>query len=382
MRLQVAADALSQALVVARSAVESKPPVPALGMVLLDASADDGLVVTGADLEGRAWRQVCALVAEPGAVCLPPDPLTTFLVACRGSETVTVTATARHRAELVCGRARTTVVGLPSKQFPPAPDFSNPSYVAPVSAPELADLIASVAHAAVHDRPGAVLSGVSLRIEQGRVTLTAADSFRMAIRVGEEVADSNRALAVVVSAKGLERTAKAMAGAVGACLFVDAQRTMLLISSDAGSWAMRLLEGQYPDVERVIPTDPTTVVTLDRTAFRSALQLTRGIDDADVGFKTRFTIEPGSLLVRAADAYGERTVEMELEAQVEGEPLRVSFNGKYMLDALQALWASRPKDDQVCLRLLSATRAIVLVSPDDTDGAHRQGVMPIADGRE
>jgi DNA polymerase-3 subunit beta len=132
----------------------------------------------------------------------------------------------------------------------------------------------------------------------------------------------------------------------------------------------RLIEGQFPNFQQVVPTSHTTKVTLDRDSFLSAVKLAQVVADASAHI-VRFAITTtngGAIDITAAADVGDHAA--HIEAKVEGEGTTIAFNAKYLVDVL-----SRVESDQFSLELTGPVAPGLLRPLDGRDYLHV--VMPV-----
>jgi DNA polymerase-3 subunit beta len=378
MKITLLPERLREALDVALKAHHPGPAtynIPALGHVLLEAR-DDTLTVTGTDLETRAWRTVLAEVERPGAVTMAPSTLRDLTDVVPGDEPLTIEVDEKHRATLTCGRVTVRSAGLDPEQFPAIPDFSDPVTDLTFAADLLAVLIGSVAHAVGTGRSQSVYAGIYVRIADGTLLLAAADGYRLAVRSAP--IDDQSDLTMVVLGKPLIAAGALLAKATSVRLLVDSKRSMVLLDSEIGCWAIRLVEAQFPDFNRVIPPDCPILVTVDRAALAAAARLVKGITSsheregrtfqtsrADLG------VRDGSLELRAGDATGDHSADTVLDAELIGEPLTIGFDSGYLRDAVGAFSSER-----VVLELQGPALPALVREPGERNG-HLQVLMPM-----
>lgn len=337
MKATVLAGQFAAALAVAQKAVAKKAHIPILAGVLVEATAEDGgrLTLTGTDTYTRAWHGVAARVDRPGAVILPPESLARFLAAVDPADAVTISVNEQHKAMLVSGANKSTVSGLDADDYVPMAPIGGGAEV--TFAPTVfAGLVKAVAYAAAKDESRPVLVGVLLQSAGGTVTLAAADGFRMAM-VQYAFPDAPD-LSVIVPASPLAQAAGMADGPVR--LSVDAGGNRLLIASDGGSWALTLIDGQFPDFTRIVPAASLVTLELDREPFKRALGLVEKIDKGENGFKVKLTptADAVGLFAHSQDEEAEAT----LTCVVTGEPLvSVNFNLTYLRQAVDAVDADR-----------------------------------------
>lgn len=382
MKLALLPEATKSALAVAQMALGKSAWQPIVGHVLLEASVDGGLRVSGTDLEARAWHTIAAEVHEHGSVTLPPKALLDFLDATRPGEPFSLAVNDQHKAELVYAKTRVRIAGLDPEGFPPCPDFSDPETDLTVSADVLATLIQSVSHAVAPDGSRAVLAGILVRVRGGELTLVAADGHRLALR---SVAVDAPDIEVIAQGRVLAKAVGVLSRATSARLLVDRRASMVCLDTEAGCLAVRLIEGQFPDFNRFIPRDPPIQVTVDRSDLLRAARLIRNVVTEEVNSdkrrsstqRARLTVGADTLVVQASGTDGDQEAEIVLEAvRTRGDDLTIVFNGAYFRDAIEAIESPR-----VVLEMTGPASPAIVRPDGEPNGSHQHVLMPMHDAR-
>jgi DNA polymerase-3 subunit beta len=265
------------------------------------------------------------------------------------------------------------VAGLDPEQFPVAPDQTAPLVDLMLNAALLAQLVGSVGHAIAPADNRPTLAGILVQVRDTMLTLASADGFRMAVRsVPIEAAD----LGIIVSGKPLIKAAGAIKAAESVRLQVDQHASALLLDTEVGSWSLRLIEGQYPDFQRIIPTDPPVRVTCLRDDILRALRLVNRIEQTATGYRVHLRIERNAIGLRAGTDTTDQEAGAEIDAELEaGEPFSVAYNTAYLSDAVSAI-----EGERVALDIGGALKPCIIRAAGEPDG-HLQIIMPMATPR-
>jgi DNA polymerase-3 subunit beta len=351
-------------------AVASKSSLPVLSNVLLTADAD-GLHVAATDLEIGMRRTVPAQVEMHGSITLPAR-LLTDVIGGLPNDKVTLTLDDRTQSvKIECARSTSNIHGIAAEDYPKLPEMANQQGCVTLPAPALKRAIEQVAFAAAKDESRPVLAGVLVRLNGDCMTLAAADGFRLAVKkitLSEVVTDDQ--VEVIIPARALDNLARVL-GDGDAMLAWNT--STLQATTDAAVLYSRLIDGKFPDFERIIPQKHTTRSILDVKAFQRALKLATLFANASQNI-VKITTEPGSeepgKLVLSANAteVGDNTG--EVEGMVEGDGGQIAVNCKFLADALAAMGTT-----QVALEQQTAQNPGVLKPVGEDDYVHV--VMPM-----
>jgi DNA polymerase-3 subunit beta len=339
MRVSCLQENLARGLATVQRAVASRSTLPQTTHVLV--STDAGrlrLAATNLEIAITSW--VGAQVDEEGAITVPARVFTEF-VNSLPNEPIQLSVSPRARQlHLVCGRYEATMAGMDPADFPPIPAIEDgPATRIDPQALRLA--IAQVEFAAATDDTRPVLTGVHTLLEDQQVTLAAADGFRLAVhRLPLEEPVPER-LEVIVPARALRELQRLLGDEEDPLLFaVNAARSQAVFRLRNVEMVSQLIQGTFPNYSQLIPQEYKTRTVIN---LKELLQETRraAIFARDGSNIVRLQVEvteggPGRLIVSArAEELGEHRG--ELDALVEGEPIKIAFNARYLQDVLQVL---------------------------------------------
>ena len=203
------------------------------------------------------------------------------------------------------------------------------------------------------------LTGVLLHFQESSLTLVAADAWRLAKRSLCGVAGD---LTVIVPAKALGEVVRLFREeADDVELRFSPAHNQVFIRCGATEVASRLLDGQYPNYEQIIPSAASTVVRAPRADLVRAVRMVGVLADSMTFRPVSIGVRDGSIeLTSVAMEIG--NAEATLEAEVEGEATQIALNSRFLLDALAAVAA-----EQVELRLSGPTSPAVIRGIDTDD---------------
>jgi DNA polymerase-3 subunit beta len=344
MKVTCLPEKLNEGLATVGRVVSAKSPLPVLGNVLLQ--TDGGqlkLAATNLELTVICW--VGAKVEEEGAITLPARLLADYVGLLSAGEPLELELKGK-RAHLRCGRFEANISGVDAEEFPAIPSIDGGTTLR-IAAPTFKEAIGQVVFAAAPDDSRPVLAGVLMTVQEGRLTLAAADGFRLAVRkldVGD-VPD----LAMIVPAKALVEVARGLPSDADEQveISVTMDQSQVLFRHRQAEVVSRLIEGQFPDFNRIIPRESKTRVTLQTADILRATKAAQ-VFARDNSMIVRLNLVPaeggddalGRVTVAATSAeIGDNTG--DVDASVEGDAMQVAFNGRYLRDALEALDATQ-----------------------------------------
>jgi DNA polymerase-3 subunit beta len=338
MKFRVERDALADALAWVARALPSRPVVPVLSGLRLEAG--DGLTLSCFDYEVSATAQLDAEVEEPGAVLVPGRLLAEIT---RSLPALAVDFAADGDVvNLTCGSAEFTVVQLPGDEYPSLPE--PPPLAGTVDGGDLAAAIGQVLPAASRDDTLPMLTGVCLDIEGEALTLAATDRYRLAVREMEwhPVRPGLRAVALA-PARTLADAARTMASGSPVSIGFEAgggsdqeprpAEGMISFGMGGRRLTARLIGGEFIRYRSRFPSEYGCRADVPAGPFTEAVRRVSLV--ADRASPVRLAFGPGSVVVEAQTEGRARAVET-VTAEFHGDQPVISFNPHYLLDGLVA----------------------------------------------
>ena len=331
---------LSRGLANVSRAVAARATLPVTQNVLLE--GDDGqlkLTATNTEISISTW--IGAQIEGEGRVTVPARMLTDFVNSLPG-QTVDI----EFKNEPV-GVVHTSdkfnceINGIASEEFPPIPTVDGGSSVT-IPADTFRGALERVVLAAATDDSRPVLTGVKVELAGDAFTLAAADGCRLAVESGKVDAPVNAEVGVIVPAKTLAEVERLLGdGSASVELSIDADGRSAKFRLDTSEVVTALVQGTFPDYEKLIPTSWGTKATIDLAGM---VQATRAasIFARDGSGIIRVIVNPGDgdasgavKVISRAEEVGSN--ENELDAAVDGDETKVAFNSKFLMDVLNVL---------------------------------------------
>lgn len=323
--------------------VEGRNTIPVLGNVLITVTpSDDGITdgsvsITGTDLDIRITATGTAKVAEGGTVTVPASTLGDIVRKFPAGADIAV-STESNNLIVKSGRSRFKLPTLPAEDFP---DITVGEFSATFDV-DLAALFKPVAFAISTEETRFYLNGVYLHTVGGKLRAVATDGHRLARHDGVEAPDFP---GVIVPRKTVGLVP---AGVVS----VSVSSTKVRFATNGLEVVSKVVDGTFPDYQRVIPSGNDKVATVDRAALFSAADRVSTIS-SERGRSVKLSFAAGSVALSTRSDSGEASDELAVE--YESEPLDVGFNASYLRDVLGTF-----QDEQVQMKLNdSASPAVI-----------------------
>ncbi|MBC6449223.1 DNA polymerase III subunit beta [Actinokineospora xionganensis] len=367
MKIRVERDGLADAVAWVARSLPSRPPVPVLGGVLLDAGSADGsegLTVSGFDYEVSATVGIPATVADGGRT-LVSGRLLADITKSLPAQPVEISVDG-SRVAIACGNAKFSLPTMPVEDYPQLPAM--PQHAGELAGEVFGQAVSQVAVAAGKDDTLPMLTGVRVEIAGDKLTLVATDRFRLAMREFEwkpsgDVEDA----AVLVPARTLAEAAKAL-GSSGRTveLALSPGDGLLGLSGSGRRATTRLLDAEFPRYRQLLPSEQTSAAIISVAPLVEAIKRVSLV--AERGTQVRLEFSDGGLRL-SAGGDDEGSAEEELPVDFTGDPVTIAFNPGYLQDGLAALHCDRAE-----LSFTTPNRP-ALIKPVGEDGEVTPGYL-------
>jgi DNA polymerase-3 subunit beta len=344
VKLSVMQENLARGLSVVSRAVSSRSTLPVLANVLLK-TEDAGLKLTATNLEIGITYWVPGKVESDGATTVPARLLTDLVSSLPAGDRVDLELQPGDTLHLKSGRFETNIKGIDADEFP-AIQAAGERPTTRIAQNVLRRALAEVTFAAASDEARPILTGVLGRFEGDQLTLAAADNYRIAVRT-IPILDAVPETSVVIPARALNELARVLADVEDPVEVVLAgARNQVLFHLEGIDLVSRLIDGQFPNYQQVMPQAHATRAVLDREELLRAVRPAALIAHESANIvKLQIGGDGDSGVTVSANAeVGDHVG--QVEAAVEGDDTTIAFNARYLADVLTNVSA-----DQFALEL-------------------------------
>ncbi|MGZ4437434.1 MAG: DNA polymerase III subunit beta [Kineosporiaceae bacterium] len=363
MKFTVERDVLADAVAWAARSLPVRPSVPVLAGLLIETS-DDGLVLSTFDYETSARATLPATVSEEGKALVSGRLLADI---CRSLPARPVEVTVDgSKASLTCGKARFSLQTMPVEEYPTLPDM--PQATGRVRSDVFATAVSQAVTAAGRDDMLPVLTGVRIEIEGDGISLLATDRFRLSLReLSWDPGSTDLSAAALVPAKVLADTAKSLTSGAEVSIALSASGTGEGIIGFEGAsgggirrTTTRLLDGEFPKVRTLFPSEMLTVARIDRAALIDSVKRVSLVAERNTAVQLQFS---DGMLKLDAGSGEEALATEEIEAVIKGDDITTGFNPQFLLEGLTAI-----DEPVVELAFTQASKPAVITGVDSMDG--------------
>ena len=364
MKFQIDKETLLNPLQQIIGAVEKRQTMPALSNVLIR-TTENSLTLTATDLEIELVSQIGIIIDEPGEITVPARKL---LDICKSlpNEAIIKFSVKDTKALVQSGRSRFSLTTLPANDFP-ALEAINSIYEFEITQKMLRDIIDKTAFAMAQQDVRYYLNGLMLEISSNYLRAVATDGHRLAYSEKETNADIADIKQVILPRKGVLELIRLLKDTDEKVKIILGSNH-LQVEFDQLRLTSKLIDGRFPDYNRVMPTDGDNIMIADREQLRQAL-MRASILSNEKYRGIRLILEKNLIKLQAQNPDHEEA-DIELEVDYSGDDIEIGFNVNYMLDVLNVT-----NSEMVQTALRDSNSSFLLTYPDQSDSKYV--IMPM-----
>jgi DNA polymerase-3 subunit beta len=312
--------------------VERKTTIPILGNLLCEASGNR-ITLTATDLELSIRTSCEAKVKKEGAGTIPAKKLLELVRLLPEGE-IRFKLLENHWVQILADRKTYKMVGMAKDNFPAIPAFPHP--IAKIPAQILSSLIARTAFAISNEESRYTLNGALLLLKPENVTMVATDGHRLAVaEIDHKFEGLTREVRPLVPKKALAEVQR-LASEAGEDAEIEfaLDESHLFFRAGERLLISRMLTGQFPNYEAVLPRDNNRKVVIERGELNDAVKRVAQLADTRSHAVKLSVSTEGIEISASSPEYGE--AKETIEKEYKGEPIAIGFNAQYMIDFLAA----------------------------------------------
>jgi DNA polymerase-3 subunit beta len=348
MKVSCLQENLARGLSIVGRAVASRSTLPVLSNVLL--ATDEGQLKLSAnnfELGINCW--IGAKIEKEGAITVPARLLADFISSLPPERIDMQLDESTQTLNLKCARFESNIKGIDAQEFPAVPTSSPEDVTIRLEPESLRTMIKQVVFAAATDESRPVFTGVLLKFEDDSLTMAAADGFRLSVKAttlnqnAMPMSDELEAPHLIIPGRALLELSRVSADQEQPIeLVITPTRRQILFRLQDIELVSQLIEGEFPDYNRIIPQGHSTRTVLDTANFLKAVRISHlfARDSANI---VKLEIKPSGdelmngqvTLIATSAELGDNVAEMD--ASIEGDSVEVAFNAKYLIDVLSII---------------------------------------------
>lgn len=361
MKLQVTQENLTRALNNVARVASSKNSLPILSNVLIK-TVDNRVVVAATDLNIAITHYIGSKVSQEGSITVPARLMQDFVASLPGG--VIDFSMDETKLHIKSGQYNSTINGSPADDYPVMPQIKNGTSWS-IGSVDLKKALQQVVLAASNDDARPILTGVYFHTEKSQLHIASTDSYRLAEK---KVAPLKEQVKLLVPASAMQDLLRILGDNEEEIVVTHNEQQVLFTVGDIELVA-RLIDGNYPDYQKLIPKDFSTTATLPKAELANITKVSSLFARESAGSVTlELDEDDGLVSIRSiASQLGENTA--TAKAEVSGSS-NITLNSRYILDALGAV-----SDPEIAISFNGKLDPFVIKGTKDKSYLHL--IMPL-----
>jgi DNA polymerase-3 subunit beta len=366
MKFVIKAQTLQTELAFLSGVAERKNTIPVLQYLSIVSENDTTLKISATDLDITLSCQIEAIVSQQGFILVPAAKLLAITKSFPKTADITFQSLNDGGAKLTCERAN---FKLQAPGFDSFPEIKEPRKGA-IDIPTniLSNMITSTIFAITQEESRYTLSGAKVEIDQTSLRMITTDGHRLAKSENKTIT-TEKSISLIIPRKALSELAKISAAHPGN-LSMAADENHIYFLAGSRSLTARLLAGQFPNYEMVIPKNNNHSFTVNVSAFRETLRRVSLMAD-ERSHSIRMDIKPNQLTFSASTPDDGEAIE-NVPIEFEGEETAIGFNSEYLLEAYGSL-----SSDQATMSFKDGNSQVMVVPATPTLNDLSSIIMPL-----
>lgn len=374
MKVTVLQENIARGLGIVSRAVSPRSTLPVLANIMI-ASDEGRLRLSATNLEMGITCWIAARIEDEGSTTVPARTLADLVNTLPGDQVALTLDASTQTLNLRSGTSTNDIKGIDAQEFPPMP-VPDMEGAVQLNVVDFREMIHQVAFSASTDEARPVLMGVLVVVEGDRITMAAADGFRLSVRTATLSAPAPQPINIIVPARALNELARiASDGEESVLMVVPKGRGQVVFRVKDVELVSQLIDGTFPDYQQIIPRSYksrtlVSTASLLKACKQAEIFAREGSNVARLDIKAaQGEMEPSEVEISATS---EETGKNEtiVEATVDGSGVLIAFNVKYLREALEVI-----KTPNVALETSAANAPGVLRPVGEDDFLHV--IMPM-----
>jgi len=357
MKFSIARDTFLNSLQLVTGVVEKRQTLPILSNALFVLEEGE-LSITGTDLEVEIVSKTKPeVVEEGGTITIPARKLFDIVRSLSGDAMIQIETTSEDKAVLKSGRSRFTLSTLPASDFPNVDEGSQNTRF-DLQQVDLKSLIEKVGFSMAHQDVRYYLNGMLFEVTQEYLRLVATDGHRLAMTTYRAEQLTEETIQAILPRKGVLELARLLSESEKV-VSLSLGSNHMCVSSDTYRFTSKLVDGKFPDYDRVLPRNADKAIFVERDVLKQSFSRAAILSNEKYR-GVRMQVENNLVSITANNPEQEQAEE-EVVVAYEDEPLEIGFNVSYMIEALNTL-----KEPEVKISLADPNSSALMQGKEDS----------------
>ncbi len=349
MKLKISKDELVYGITKVQNVVSSKATLPILSNMLLETTRKSTIRLYATDLDIGISCEIPVQILEEGAITLPAKKFSDIIKELPSGD-ILITTKKNNHIEIEGEKCLFKLIGLPKEEFPKFPEFKNVEAVV-IDQDVLKEMLKMTSFAVSHEEARYVLNGVLLEIENDLIRLVATDGRRLA-KIEKKLEKSiEKEIKIIIPTKAVYEVLRNIKNTGQLSLLTNTNQ--LLFDIDHVLIATRIIEGEYPNYNQVVPLEQKTKIKINTEELLAAIKRANLLTTPDFQ-AVKFEVFKDKLVIsKITPDLGESREEVKIE--YGGSELIVGFNPHFFIEVLKNI-----EESEVDLELLGPDKPGVI----------------------
>jgi len=329
MKFNTTKDVIIKSIQSVQTAINSKSSLPILSNILIEANQDN-IVLTTTDLDIALEVVMQVKPSTEGAITIPAKKFADIIKELPDSETISISVKKNNMVNIDCEKSSFKIMGLPKEEFPQLPEFKNKDFIT-IQQSKLRTMIRMTSFAISHDEARHVLNGILFVIKPTCIKLAATDGRHMALIEHKTQLPKTMERKFIVPTKAINELDKLLVEEGDVKIFFTDNQIMF--ETGKTKLVSRLIEGEFPDYEQVIPKEAKDKLVVAKDVLLAAIKRVALFTKPDsMAIKIDLSKDKVTLSKSTPDL-GEARV--EVDADYKGKDFSIGFKPEYLVDLLK-----------------------------------------------
>lgn len=345
MKLRVEKGVLLNGIQKVQNVISTKSALPILANMLLE-TQQDSLKLTATDLDIGISCGIPVDVQEPGLITMPAKRFSDIIKELPG-DTISINSKKNNLVIIETGSCQFKIMGLAPEDFPKLPEFKE-GHVITLEQGVLKEMLTLTSFAVSLDETRYILNGILFKIHQNQITLVATDGKRLAMIERKLQQNIDKDVYIIVPLKTIHELNRNLGETDELSMLLGNNQVLF----DLGKMVIisRLIEGEFPDYQQVIPAASGNKISLQREEFLLAVKRAALLSTPDYQAVKFETFKNKLVVSKSTPDVGESRE--EVPAEYQGKEIAIGFNPNYLIDVLKNL-----QDERIEFELSGAEKA-------------------------
>ena len=331
MKFNTTKDVLLKGIQSVQTAINTKSTLPILSNILIEAT-NDNLILTTTDLDIGIVSTIAVKPSIAGAITVPAKKFSDIIKELPDNETISISVKKNNLVTIDCEKSSFKIMGLPKEEFPQLPEFKDKDSIT-LQQKKLKTMLRLTNFAISRDETRYVLNGILFVIKPTHIRLVATDGRRLAMIEDKMQLPKTLERKFIVPTKAIMELDRTLGEDGEVKIFFSDNQ--IFFDTGATRIVSRLIEGDFPNYEQVIPKETKEKVAVSREGFLSAIRRVALFTNPESMAVKVDLARDKVVLSKSAPYLGEARV--EIEADHKGKEMSVGFNPEYLIDLLKTM---------------------------------------------